>query len=77
MQEIFTNVNPNELSPLCLAYIGDAVHDLYVRTRLLFSGENVRAMHQKAVGTVNAAGMSRICAPSALSRRYSSGKRMS
>jgi len=42
------------ISPLRLAYIGDAVHDLYVRTGLLLSGGNVRAMHRGAVGAVNA-----------------------
>lgn len=42
------------LSPIRLAYVGDAVHDLYVRTRLIFSGEKARAMHQAAVQSVNA-----------------------
>jgi ribonuclease-3 family protein len=42
------------VSPLRLAFVGDAVHDLFVRTRLLFSGGNVRAMHREAVGAVNA-----------------------
>ena len=47
------------ISPLRLAYIGDTVHDLFVRTGLLFTGENVRAMHRKAVGAVNACAQAR------------------
>jgi len=42
------------ISPLRLAYIGDAVHDLVIRTDLLFTGGNVRAMHRNAVRAVNA-----------------------
>lgn len=43
------------LSPLRLAYVGDAVHDLFVRTELIFNGNGkARAMHQSAVKTVNA-----------------------
>lgn len=42
------------VSPIRLAYIGDAVYDLYVRTQLLFSGGKVRAMHHAAIKEVNA-----------------------
>ena len=41
--------------PLVLAYVGDAVHDLMVRTGLAFSGESVRSMHGAATREVNAA----------------------
>ena len=33
------------LSPLRLAYVGDAVHELFVRTGLLFAGGKAGAMH--------------------------------
>ena len=34
-----------ELSPLALAFVGDAVHNLYVRTRLAQTGGKARDMH--------------------------------
>ncbi len=42
------------LSPLQLAYIGDTVWDLMVRTGLLHTGMNVHSMHCAAVSKVNA-----------------------
>lgn len=42
------------LSPLRLAYIGDAVHDLFVRTALVFQGGKAGAMHRDAIQNVNA-----------------------
>jgi ribonuclease-3 family protein len=42
------------LSPLRLAYVGDAVHELLVRTALLGSGGKARAMHREAVAAVRA-----------------------
>lgn len=47
------------LSPLRLAYLGDAVHHLLVRTGLLVGGGNAGAMHRVAVSQVNAAAQSR------------------
>jgi len=47
--------HPEQLSPLALAYVGDAVLELYVRTYLLYTGrQNVHALHKKAVQYVNA-----------------------
>lgn len=43
------------LSPLRLAYVGDAVHDLFVRTTLIFGGGKAGAMHRDAIKNVNAA----------------------
>lgn len=43
------------LSPLRLAYVGDAVHELLVRTSLVLAGGQAGAMHRGAVGVVNAA----------------------
>lgn len=42
------------LSPLQLAYIGDTVWDLMVRTGLLHTGQNLQNMHRAAVARVNA-----------------------
>jgi len=42
------------LSPLQLAYLGDTVWELLIRSRLLYLGRNVRHMHQEAVAGVNA-----------------------
>lgn len=43
------------ISPLRLAFVGDAVHALLVRTGLVFAGGKVGAMHRDAVQSVNAA----------------------
>ena len=47
--------DPSELSPLALAYIGDTVFDLIVRTRVI-EGERepVKKLHKKATSVVNA-----------------------
>lgn len=42
------------LSPQRLAYIGDAVHDLFVRTELVLSGAKEGDMHRSAVARVRA-----------------------
>ena len=43
------------LSPIRLAYVGDAVYDLLVRTALVFAGGKAGAMHKDAIRSVNAA----------------------
>ena len=43
------------MSPLQLAYMGDTIWDLLIRSRLIYRGLNVRHMHQAAVSGVNAA----------------------
>ena len=47
------------MSILRLAYIGDSVWDMLVRTRLILEGKNLHHMHQEAVSRVNAAAQSR------------------
>lgn len=42
------------LNPLQLAYIGDTVFDLLIRSRLLYRGYNLHHCHQEAVAVVNA-----------------------
>ncbi len=47
------------LSPLQLAYIGDTVWDLMVRTGLIHSGKNLHHMHCAAIAKVNAQAQAR------------------
>lgn len=47
--------DPRELNPLQMAYIGDTVHDLFVRSRLLRNPASVGRMHKQAVRMVSAA----------------------
>ena len=42
------------LSPISLAYVGDAVFELYVRSRLLFPAKRIRDYHQQVVAQVKA-----------------------
>lgn len=44
----------NALAPISLAYIGDAVFELYVRSRLLIPSKRIRDYHQQVVGQVKA-----------------------
>ena len=54
-------VSPNELSPLVLAYIGDAVFEILVRQRVLSSGNApVNVLHKKSKSIVNAKAQSDI-----------------
>ncbi len=46
------------VNPLQMAYVGDAVHALFVRTRLFAGGENVGRMHRQASRSVSAAAQS-------------------
>ena len=42
------------MNPLQMAYIGDTLHDLFVRSRLLEHPASVGAMHRRAVRMVSA-----------------------
>ncbi len=44
----------NALAPVSLAYIGDAVFELYVRSRLLFPAQRIRDYHDQVVNRVKA-----------------------
>jgi len=53
MMEI--SLDKDEYSPLVLAYIGDAVHELYIRTRLIANANlPVNTLHRAATSYVNA-----------------------
>ena len=48
-------VSPGEFSPLALAYIGDAVYELIIRTKVINHGSvQVNKMHKKSAGLVKA-----------------------
>lgn len=43
-----------QLSPVALAYLGDAVYELYMRTQYLLPRRRINAYHQQVVEQVNA-----------------------
>lgn len=59
IQKSYSGENPKELSPLVLAYIGDAVFELFVRTMVLSLGNApVNKMHKRSREIVKAKGQS-------------------
>jgi ribonuclease III family protein len=51
----------NDLSPLLLAYVGDAVFELYIRRRLVTDGPRpIRQLHRKATRVVRAGGQDEV-----------------
>lgn len=54
------NIEPLDMPPLVLAYVGDAVFELYVRTRVAESGGIVRELHRKTVSLVRASSQARM-----------------
>ncbi len=53
--EVGKKVPPNQYSPLALAYLGDAVYELFVRTYLLRDlNMPVQKLHKSAISMVNA-----------------------
>lgn len=57
---VMGEMDPRTLNPLQMAYIGDTVHDLYVRSQLVARGMSVGAMHRQAVRMVSAAAQARM-----------------
>ena len=52
--DAFAPADIRGLNPLQMAYVGDTVHDLYVRSMLLSRGMAVGKMHRQAVRMVSA-----------------------
>ena len=48
-----------QLSPLQMAYMGDSVWEIIVRTRLISQRKNVKHMHRECIDWVNAAAQAR------------------
>ena len=59
-REAFGARDTKELNPLQMAYVGDTIHDLYVRSMLLSRGMAVGAMHRQAVKMVSAYAQARM-----------------
>ena len=59
-QAAFSLPDPRELNPLQLAYVGDTLHDLYVRSLLVSRKMSVGSMHKQAVRMVSAAAQARM-----------------
>ncbi|MCX8167266.1 MAG: hypothetical protein N3E37_05455, partial [Candidatus Micrarchaeota archaeon] len=58
---VVISISPEELSPLVLAYIGDGVYELFVRTHFLAMGRiNSRTLHQNTIKFVAARSQARI-----------------
>ena len=58
--DAFKAVDVRELNSLQMAYVGDTVHDLYVRSMLLSRGMAVGKMHRQAVRMVSAGAQARM-----------------
>ena len=61
MQEIFQmkEVDIKEYSPLTLAYIGDCIYDLIIKTKVISEGnKQVKKLHQETSGMVQASAQS-------------------
>lgn len=54
MNQSLSREDVDMLSPLQLAYIGDAVYELFVRTVILNRDQNSKLLHKKATGYVSA-----------------------
>ena len=55
------NLDPNTIKPLALAYLGDTIFDVYVRSLLVASGQqDAHKLHEKATKLVNAASQARL-----------------
>lgn len=62
MRLSFPACDIREYNPLQMAYIGDTVHDLYVRSLLLAGGMTVGRMHRQAVRMVSASAQAKMLA---------------
>ena len=60
--DAFAAADIRGLNPLQMAYVGDTVHDLYVRSMLLSRGMAVGKMHRQAVRMVSAGAQARMLA---------------
>ena len=60
VHDAFRAIDVRELNPLQMAYVGDTIHDLYVRSMLLSRGMAVGAMHRQAVKMVSAYAQARM-----------------
>lgn len=55
-----TKIDADSLSALALAFVGDSIFDLFIRTMLVGSGKKVRDLHREAVRYVKASAQAAI-----------------
>ncbi|MBQ4631688.1 MAG: Mini-ribonuclease 3 [Clostridia bacterium] len=61
MTEFDISINPNQISPLSLAYIGDAVYEVYVRSFIMHDvNMPVSKLHKEATKYVSAKAQAQI-----------------
>ena len=60
VHDAFKAIDVRELNPLQMAYVGDTVHDLYVRSLLMAKGATVGKMHKQATRMVSAAAQAKM-----------------
>lgn len=48
------NLNPNEMNPLTLAYIGDAIYELHIRMHVISKGGKPNTLHKRTISYVSA-----------------------
>ncbi|GBF12017.1 mini-ribonuclease 3 [Tepidibacillus sp. HK-1] len=53
-------LNPKEMNALTLAYMGDAVYELYIREFILSKGGKPNVLHKQAISYVSAKAQSRV-----------------
>jgi ribonuclease-3 family protein len=51
---VLSEAQLRSLSPVALAYLGDAVYELFVRSYFLFPPQNIRTFHRQVVNQVRA-----------------------
>lgn len=54
------NLNPNELSALTLAYIGDAIYELHIRMHVISKGGKPNALHKRTINYVSAKAQAKV-----------------
>lgn len=54
MIKIKMEKNPNELNALTLAYIGDAIYEVYIRNHVVLKGGKPSVYHQRTISYVSA-----------------------
>lgn len=54
MDNSTSKCNPSKMSSTVLAYIGDGVYELFVRTKVVLEGGKVNTMHKQSVNYVKA-----------------------
>ena len=52
LDTVITETEARQLNPVVLAFVGDAVYSLYVRERLVLSGEGKAAEFQRAASKI-------------------------